>query len=131
MGVLCSTAVASALGKILVYGSDAAGLPDALLLETGTLDFGTTGFKSVTGALSFVKDGIYWLGIRHSSTATLNTHQTYTCPSLDWGTTPTSASALKLYRRSLAFATGAANPWGFSAAEALAGTPPAIFLRQA
>lgn len=131
LGTLCSTLVASAQGKIVVYDSDANGLPNALLLETGTLDFGSTGFKSVAGALSFVKDAIYWLGIRHSSTATLNTHQTYTMPSLDWGTTPTSASALKVLRRTVTFATAAPNPWTFSAAEATAATPPAIFLRQA
>lgn len=131
LGTLCSTLVASAQGKIVVYDSDAAGLPNNLLLETGTLDFGSTGFKSVAGALTFNKGAVYWLGIRHSSTATLNTHQTYTMPNLDWGTAPTSATAYKVLRRTLAFATGAPNPWVFSAAEATAATPPAIFLRQA
>lgn len=128
LGVLCSTAAASALGKLLVYSVDGDGRPDTLLLETGTLDFGTTGFKSIGMSLSLTKGARYWLGIRHSSTATLNAHQIYTVPTLYFPTTPTTAPQ-KLLRRTLAFATAAPSTWGFNAAEAVSASPTAVFLR--
>jgi hypothetical protein len=128
LGVLCSTAVASALGKILVYASDADGRPDALILETGTLDFATTGFKSVSVSQTFTKGTRYWFGIRHSSTATLNAHQIYTVPTLHFLAVPTTAPQ-KLLRRTLAFATVAPATWGYNAAEAVSAGPTAIFMR--
>lgn len=130
LGVLCSTAVASAQGKILVYSSDADGRPDALLIETGTLDFGTAGFKSIAVSQVFAQGMRYWVGIRHSSTATLNAHQIYTVPTLHFLATPTTAP-LKLLRRTLAFATAAPANWGYNAAEAVSAGPTAVFMRTA
>ncbi len=131
LGVLCSTAVASALGKIVIYSSNPTDhKPDALLRETATLDFGTTGFKSTTiSALALTKGQLIWVGIRHSSTAAINTHQLYAAMSLDDGATPTS-SVLKVLRRTLAFATAAPSTWGWVATEATSATPPAIYFRE-
>lgn len=128
LGVLCATGVASAQGKIQIYACDANGRPDALILETGVLDFGTAGFKSIATAFSFAKGMRYFLGVRHSSTATLNAEQIYAVPTLHFPGTPTT-SPLKLLRRTLAFANPAPATWGYIAAEAVSAAPTAVFMR--
>jgi hypothetical protein len=130
VGVLCSASVASSLAKIVCYTSDANGRPDALLFETATLDFGTTGFKSVAQAFNFNRGECYWLGLRTSSTATVNAHQPYCTPILGFPPTPTT-SASKLLRRILAFATAAPTTWGYTGVEELNSNVPALFLRVA
>ena len=127
VGVLCATAVAAAQGKIVCYASDADGRPDALLFETAVLDFATAGFKAVTQLQAFTRGTLYWLGLRHSSTATVNAHQPYCSPVLGYPATPTTA-ANKLLRRTLAFATPAPANWGWTAAEETAANVPAIFM---
>ena len=128
LGALCSTAVAASTIKILAYASDANGYPSTKLFETATLDTATVGFKSIAQAFTFVAGTLYWLGVRHSSTSTLNAHQPYTCPTLCFPAAPTSA-APKILRRVLTFATAAPSPWGFVAAEVTAATPSALFIR--
>ena len=127
VGVLCSVAVAAAQGKIVCYGSDADGRPDVLLFETGVLDFATVGFKSLAQAFSFVRGGLYWLGLRHSSTATVNAHQPYCSPVLSFPNPPTTA-ANKVLRRTLTFTTAAPATWVWTAAEEAAANVPAIFM---
>jgi Protein of unknown function (DUF2793) len=126
-GVLCSTAVAAAQGKIVCYAADADGRPTTLLFETAVLDFSTVGFKAAAQVQSFLRGGVYWLGLRHSSTATVNAHQPYCSPVLGYPATPTTA-ANKLLRRTLAFATAAPASWGWTATEETAANVPAIFM---
>jgi Protein of unknown function (DUF2793) len=128
VGVLCSTAVAAAQAKIVCYNSDTDGRPNSLLFETAVLDLSTTGFKSLTQALSFVRGGLYWLGLRYSSSAAVNAHQPYNSPVLGFASPPTSA-VNKVLRRVLTFATAAPTPWAWSATEETPGNVPAIFLR--
>lgn len=45
LAVNVTTLIAGALGKIVVYSSDATGRPGPLLLETADLDFSTAGVK--------------------------------------------------------------------------------------
>jgi hypothetical protein len=130
VGVNCTTAVASAQGKIVCYDSDSNGRPSALLFETGTLDFSSTGYKSVAQAFVFEKGRTYWLGIRHSSTATLSGHQMYCSPVLSFPATPSTAPN-KLLRRTLAFATAAPAAWGWLASEEVSAVVTAVFLRKA
>ncbi len=130
VGLLCTTAVAGALGKVVCYDSDSDGRPNNLLFETGTLDFSTTGYKTVSQSYNFEKGKCYWLGIRHSATAALNAHQSYTSPGLPYPATPTT-SAVKLLRRSLAFATAAPSSWGWLATEETAASVIAVFLTKA
>lgn len=130
VGVLCSTAVAAAQGKIVCYSSDADGRPNALLFETGVLDFGTAGFKFIPQTVAFNRGVTYWLGLRNSSTATVNAHQPYNSPVLGFPATPTTA-ANKLLRRTLTFSTVAPAAWGWTATEETASNVPAIFVRVA
>lgn len=128
--VNCTTAVASAQGKVVVYSSDALGRPDALLLESGVLDLGTTGAKVATVSLSLQQGLTYWVGIRHSATATLSAWATTATPDINGGTA-ISTSARKTLRRTLTFATAAPSAWGFLSSEINPGPATAIWLRMA
>jgi hypothetical protein len=65
-----TTAVAGALAKVVVYGSDANGRPDSKLGETLDIDCATTGVKTAILSLTLTAGLTYWLGIRHSATPT-------------------------------------------------------------
>ena len=105
LSVNVTTLIAAALGKIVVYSSDATGRPASLLLETGDLDFSTVGVKAATVALTLRRGITYWLGIRHSSTATLSAWASTATPDLNGGSPVTTAR--KVLRRTLAYATTA------------------------
>jgi hypothetical protein len=130
VGILCSTAVAAAQGKIVCYNSDAEGRPNTLLFETAVLDFSVVGFKSVAQNITLQNGVIYWLGLRSSSTATVNALQPYNSPVLGLSNPPTTA-ANKLLRRTLTFTTAAPATWGWTATEETAANVPAIFMRVA
>ena len=129
LAVNVTTLIAGALGKIVVYSSDATGRPASLLLETADLDFSTAGVKPATVALTLRRGVTCWLGIRHSSTATLSAWASAATPDLNGGTPVTSAR--KVLRRTLAYATPAPASWGYLASETSAGPGTAIWLRAA
>lgn len=124
----CTAAISGALGRLLVYSADALGRPDALLLETADIDLSTTGSKSVPGALALLQGRTYWLGMRHSSTASISTWAANATPDLNGGTA-ISTSARKVLRRILAWGTAAPANWGFTTAEVNSSAAPAIWLR--
>jgi len=128
MLVNCTTALAGALARISVYSADAQGRPAALLVETADLDLSTTGAKAATVALSLRQGRTYWLGLRHSSTATLSTWATAATPDINGGSTPVT-TARKVLRRTLAFTSAAPASWGFAASEINAASAPAIWMR--
>lgn len=130
LGVNCTTAVASAQAKIVVYGSDALGRPDDLLAETATLDLSTTGSKIAAASLTLLQGHTYWLGVRHSSTATLSAWNTQCTPDINGGTAM-QTTARKVVRRTLAFGTAAPSLWGFVSSEVSSAAATAIWLRQA
>jgi hypothetical protein len=131
IGVAVSTAVASALAKVVVYSSDAAGKPAALLYESANLDCATTGFKQVAASLSFAANTVYWLGVRHSSTATLRGVPVTGLPSLGM-TAGADGSYGTVLRRTVTFANAAPNPWAFSAAEIVSNVvAPSVRVRKA
>ena len=129
LSVNVTTLIAAALGKIVVYSADATGRPASLLLETGDLDFSTVGIKPATAALTLRRGITYWLGIRHSSTATLSAWASTATPDLNGGAPVTTAR--KVLRRTLAYATAAPGTWGYLASETSAGPGTAIWLRAA
>lgn len=126
----CVTAVAGALARILIYGSDAQGRPDALLLETADLDLSTTGAKLATMALTLRQGRTVWLGIRHSSTATLSTWPATATPDVNGGATP-ATTARKVLRRTLPWGSAAPTPWGFASSEINPAAATSIWLRMA
>lgn len=129
LAVNVTTLIAGALGKIVVYSSDTTGRPASLLLETADLDFSTAGVKAATVALTLRRGITCWLGIRHSSTATLSAWASTATPDLNGGSPVTTAR--KVLRRTLAYATAAPASWGYLASETNAGPGTAIWLRAA
>ena len=123
----CTTLLAAALAKFVVYGSDLNDRPNALLLETGTVDLSTTGLKPVAGVLSWVNGQTYWLGVRHSSTASISTWLGTATPDIHAGVLTTAAK--KSFRRTLAFATAAPASWVPLSSEVNAALAPAIGIR--
>ncbi|EEW24417.1 DUF2793 domain-containing protein [Rhodobacter ferrooxidans] len=127
--VYVTTLIASALGKVVIYGADANGRPGSLIQETADMDFSTTGVKSATIAQTLRQGRTYWIGIRHSSTATLSAWPLTATPDLNGGVPVTSAR--KVLRRTLTYATAAPASWGFVASEISAAAATAIWLRMA
>ncbi len=127
IAVNCTALVAAALGKMVIYSSDVDGRPNALLTETATVDFSTTGVKTATAALTLRQGLTYWLGLRTSSTASTSTWSVNSTPDINGGT-PVVTSR-KVLRRTVAFATAAPATWGFLSSEINTATAPAIWLR--
>lgn len=130
LGASISTGVAGALGRFVVYGSSADGRPAARLFESPDLDFSAVGVKEASLDLGMRKGRQYWLGLRHSSTASLYAWQFYNTPDLDQSNISTTPA--KLLRRALSHATPAPAAWGYVAGETTQGVAaPAIWLRVA
>ena len=130
LGVNCSTAVAAALCKLVVYDALEDGTPGNLILETGNADLSTTGNKVLTASLTLLRGRTYWLGVRHSSTASLSAWALQSTPDINGGTTMVT-TARKTLRRTVTFATAAPASWVYSAAEINAAVATAIWLRMA
>ena len=128
LAINCTTAVAAALAKLVVYGSDALGRPDALLLETADIDLSTVGVKLATSTLTLRQGRNYWIGLRHSSTATVSVWAGTATPDINGGTT-ISTTARKVLRRTLTYATAAPASWVFTSTEINAAAAPAVWLR--
>ena len=122
-----TTLVASALGKIVIYDEDANGRPNNLLLETGTIDLGTAGVRPIAASLTLRRGKTYWLGVRHSSTATLSTWPATATPDINGGA-PTTTQR-RIARRTLTFATGAGSTWGWLSSEITNAAATAIWLK--
>ena len=129
LSVNVTTLIAAALGKIVLYAADATGKPAILILETGDLDFSTVGLKEATVTQTLRRGITYWIGIRHSSTATLSAWASTATPDLNGGTPVTTAR--KVLRRTLAYATAAPGTWGYLSSETNAGSGTAIWMRAA
>jgi hypothetical protein len=122
-----TTAVAGALGKIVVYEADEQGGPAGRITETGDLDFSAVGAKEATIAVPFKKGKQYWIGIRHSSAAVISHWQAYTSPDLDLTAIATSPN--KTLQRTLAYTTAAPATWGYVPTEAAVTRAAAVWMR--
>jgi len=129
LGINCTGAVASALAKIAVYTSDANGRPDQRLTETGDLDCSTIGAKLATVSLTLRRGTVYWIGVRHSSTATLSAWAATATPDINGG--PIATTARKVLRRTQTYASAAPASWAFVSSEINAGPATAVWLRAA
>lgn len=130
LGINCTTAVAGAQAKLVVYTALNNGQPGALVLETGTADLSTTGNKTLTASLSLYRGRTYWLGVRHSSTAALSAWALQATPDINGGTTMVT-TARKTLRRTVTFANAAPSSWSFTSSEINAAVATAIWLRLA
>ncbi len=124
IGVNVTTGVASANVKIVIYSADANGWPDTRLYESGDLSAATSStFVEATMSQTFTAGTIYWLGVRHSSTATLRAMPLASCLPLGLLST-TAAGPATVIRRTLTYATAATTPWVFTNTDRVAGVAP-------
>ncbi len=130
LGINCTIAVAGALAKFVIYSVDANGRPDVPILETATVDLSTTGNKVALASLTLFRGRTYWLGIRHSATATVSSWALQATPDINGGTTIVT-TARKTLRRTVTFANPTPSPWNYLAAEITAAVGAAIWLRMA
>ena len=128
LAVNCTTALAGALAKFVIYGSDDLGRPSALLIESATVDLSSTGVKDAALAGVNLRAGrTYWLGVRYSATASISSWPITATPDINGGAPSTVAR--KILRRTRSFATAAAANWGWNSAEITAAAAPAIWLK--
>ena len=127
IAVSVTTAVAAAQGKTVVYASNGSGQPTARLFESAALDFSTVGFKTAALSLVLRKGLVYWIGIRHSSTATLSAHAATSTPDLT--TSDLSTQFRKVLRRTVTFATAAPDPWAYVSTETANAVATATWFR--
>ena len=128
LAVNCTTGVAGALGKFVIYESDEFGRPAALILETTTVNLASAGVKTAAlGGFSMRAGRTYWLGFRYSATASISTWPITATPDINGGAPSTSAR--NILRRYWSFATAAAATWGFVSEEINAAAAPAIWLK--
>lgn len=72
IGVRVNAGVASATIRLGVYASAAGGLPGSLILDAGTIDASTAGFKEIIISQAF-SPGTYWLAVcAQGATTALN-----------------------------------------------------------
>lgn len=132
IGVAVSTAVASATIKIVIYDVDASGLPSELLYEGGDLDCSTTGYKSESITYTFQKGKRYWIGVRHSSTATTRAVPIASQKPLGTivsGSTGTTYDTI--IQTTVTYADPAPNPFVFTTSMLLAASATSIRMRAA
>ncbi|HQZ81645.1 MAG TPA: hypothetical protein PLR83_00365 [Pyrinomonadaceae bacterium] len=131
IGVLVSTAVAAAQGKVLIYGSGADNWPSDKLFESSPLDFSTIGYKGAAINFTFDAGRQYWLGLTESSTATLRAIAVAAAVNLGLAGN-TGTSYYTVIRRTVTFANPAPATWVFNKAELTANiTPPSIRFKAA
>ncbi len=122
-----TTGVASAVGKISVFDCDQYGRPNNLLYESGDFDFSSIGVKSNAINMLLRQDKTYWLGLRHSSTATVSAMASTAAIDINGGTPTTTAR--KSVRRTTTYATALPSTWGWNSSEINASAPPMIWLK--
>ncbi len=127
LSVNVTGAVAGAVGKIVMYDSDANGRPNALILETGDLDFSSTGIKTAVIAQTLLQGATYWFGIRHSSTAVLSAWPTSATPDINGGTP--STNACKILRRAFTYSSAAPSTWGWTSSDLNSNAATAIWMK--
>lgn len=132
LGAAVSTAVASSLVRFFIYESGPEGWPDALVYEGDTdLSAATTGYKFHELDFTFDAGRQYWLGVRHSSTATLRSINAGSAVNLGVNGSA-GTNYFRALRRTLTFATPLPATWGFLNADRVANvTPYSIRMRAA
>jgi len=129
VGVSVSTLIAGALGRIVIYDSTAAGLPNAPIFVSGDLDFSTTGDKVAATSLTFQQGRTYWIGVWASSTATLRGIAVGGVRSLGL-LTNAATSYVTALRRTITFVGGSApNPWNYVAGDRQSLVVPSVRMR--
>ena len=131
LGVNVTTAVAGALGRVVIYGANANDEPDSLLLLPGAdLSLAAVAFVEHAQTFIFRRNTLYYIGFIHSSTATISGIQGYCLPNFGFsGNTSTSPGSV--IRQTVTYPNAPAN-FGFIASSHFsASSGPSIKMRAA
>ena len=127
IGVACSTAVASAVGRCVVYATGSDGWPaERLFYGAADLDFATTGYKAHTLSspyFTFNSGTMYWVGVHQSSTATLRSINVGSAVNLGLNGS-NGTNYFTVLRKTVTYASGAPDPWGFVSGDRAANIMP-------
>jgi hypothetical protein len=120
VGIEVTAAVASAQCKIIAYNANqTTGRPTSLIFETGNLTASTTtddSTKRSSQAFTFLADTLYWIGTRHSSTATLRGFAAGS--GLHWNRgTLAGGGNFNCLQTALTYATAAPATWTWDSAD--------------
>lgn len=131
IGVNVGTPVTGAFVKIVIYESDINGAPSNLLYESDQINVSSgSGYRAAASmTFNFVVGKMYYIGVRHSSTATIRHFFAAGTVSLGLIGGSTGTTYATIIRRSLAFATAAPNPFNMINAERIAANIPSIRFR--
>lgn len=133
IGVAVTVPSSGALGKCVIYGSDANGWPDELLYEGGSdLDLSGSGYKSHSLDLTFDAGRQYWLGLRTNQSGP-GVRSINVGAAVNLGVNGSEgANYFTVLRRTVTYANAAPDPWAFVAGDRVAAvTPPSIRMRAA
>lgn len=134
LGIVVTTGVAAANIRLLVYAADADGWPTTLLWDSGSLTATTNGQyrEAIASIPTFTKGVLYWVGVLHSSTATVRAVPLGAAVQFGGvGATATTANYGSVVRRTgLTFASPP-NPWGFATSQITNNIPPPAILARA
>ena len=125
-----STGVAAATVKLQLYDTNTNGRPTTLLGETGAISAAIAGIAGAVfagGNVVLTAGKTYFVGIRHSSTASHDCWSANSVPHLNAGVASIAARAV-FRRAGMTFALGATNPWGYAASEINTANPAALWL---
>lgn len=130
LGVNVTTITAGALGRIVVYGSDADGWPSTQLFEGATsIDMGVLGYRFHAEDFVFQRGTQYWVGILTSSTARYSGVNVSSAVNLGL-TASNGTTYATILRRTITYASGTPATWVYNNAERIANAaPPSIRLR--
>lgn len=131
LGVAVATAVAGSLLRCVIYGSNSQGWPDQLLYSGGTdLSGAINTYVSHSLSFSFQSATQYWLGVHWSSTTTIRAINSSSAVTLGISAS-TSINYFSKIRRTIPFATGSPQAWGFQASDLSTGAPVSVRFRAA
>jgi hypothetical protein len=123
IGVSVTTSEVGALGRVVVYSSDANGWP-GVLIYYGSEDLllSGTGYKFHSAPLSLEAGRQYWMGFHHSSVAKIRGISTSSAKNLGIVNANSSAQ-FTILRKSIPYGS-APSAWTFDANDRLGNTPP-------
>lgn len=124
----CTAGVSLAVGRGLIYAADAMGRPATLIAESADLDLSIAGMKTAAIGAALRQGRIYWVGFRHSSSASISTWPTTATPDINGGFAP-SITLRKVVRRTIPWTSAPPAIWNFAQAEVNAANAPALWLR--
>ena len=125
--VVLNVVTGAGLGRVLIYDTDANGLPTTLLYNSGDIDTSSAGAKSADCAMTLLRGKRYWIATWFSAASTMSVWATTSLPDINGGEAPVT-TARKVARRTVTFASAPPDPWGWSSAEITAARPAAVWL---